>query len=68
MISAMASFLLFDDSCRHIVHQSLLFSADVINSCLFGVLFPILSVASLPFFADAGHQAPQMLENYGGIK
>ena len=45
-----------------------IFSADVINSCLFGVLFPILSVTPLPFFADAGHQAPQMLENYGGIK
>ena len=41
-----------------------IFSADVIYSCLFGVLFPIVSVTSLPFFADAGYQAPQMLENY----
>jgi len=32
---------------------------------LFGVLFPLVSVTSLPFFADAGHHALQMLENYG---
>ena len=45
-----------------------IFYGDVINSCLLSVLFPLVSVTSLPFFADAGHHAPQMLENYGGIK
>ena len=34
----------------------------------FAVLFPVVSVASLSFFADAGHHALQMQENDGGIK
>ena len=45
-----------------------LFYANVINSCLFGISFPIVSDTSSSFFADAGHRAPQMRENDGGIK
>ena len=56
--------LLFDDSYRHF-----LFYADVLfNSCLFGVLFPVILVTSLSFFADAGRHAPRMQEKNEGIK
>ena len=37
-------------------------------SIKFGVLFPIVSVTSLTFFADAGHHIPQMQENNASIK
>ena len=44
-----------------------LFYANVINSCSFGISFPIVSDTSLSFFADAGHHAPRMMEVYYGI-
>ena len=46
----------------------ILFYAVAFNSCLFGVLFPIVSITSLSFFADAGHHAPREQENGAGIK
>ena len=65
----MASLLLFDDSCRHMVHQSLHFMLmSLIRVCLVFYFALIVSVTSLSFFADDDHHAPQMLENYGGIK
>jgi len=66
----MASLLLFDDSCRHMVHQSLYFMLmSLIRVCLVFYFALIVSVTSLSFFADDhGHHTPQMLENYGGIK
>ena len=57
-------FIQFDDSYRN-----LLFYTDVLfNSCLFGVLFPVISVTSLSFFADASRHATRMQEKNAGIK
>ena len=64
----MASFLLFDDSCRHMVHQGLYFLLMTLIRVCLRVLFSIVPFTSLSFFADAGHRARQMVENYGGIK
>ncbi|XP_015748575.1 PREDICTED: uncharacterized protein LOC107328347 isoform X2 [Acropora digitifera] len=62
----MASLLLFDDPCRHMVDQSLYFMLmSLIRVCLVFYFALIVSVTSLSFFADDGHHAPQMLENYG---
>ena len=48
-----------DWSKTHVLLE-FLFYANVINSCLFGISFPIVSDTSLSFFVDAGHHAPQI--------